>query len=135
MYAKDRQSSASASPSSTPSSSANTSSQTSSSVSSSSSQSGNYKDGTYKGDAAETPYGTVQIAVVINGGKITDVNFLQMPNDFGHTQEVTAMSEPLLKHSTLSSQNSNVDFISGATSTCYGYQESLQAALDQAKLS
>jgi uncharacterized protein with FMN-binding domain len=64
-----------------------------------------YKDGTYTGNVADTPYGPVQIAAVISGGKITDINFLEMPTD---------------------------DFVSGATSTSYGYQESLQAALDKA---
>lgn len=116
-----------------PSSSSGTS-QTSSSGSSSG-QTTSYKDGTYTGNSADTPYGTVQIAVVVSGGKITDVNFLQMPSDLAHSQEVTAFSEPLLKQTTLSAQSANIDFVSGATSTSYGYQQSLQAALDQAKLS
>src|SRR5204863_2489553 len=56
-----------------------------------------YKDGTYTGTTKQTAYGPVQIAVVINGGRITNVSFLQMPNDRGHTQEVTAQSSPILK--------------------------------------
>ncbi|HEX2557015.1 MAG TPA: FMN-binding protein [Nitrososphaera sp.] len=91
----------------------------------------NFKDGTFTGDAADTPYGTVQVAAVISGGKITDIRFLQMPSDQGHSREVTAFSEPLLKDSTLQKQSADIDFISGATSTVYGYQESLQAALDK----
>jgi uncharacterized protein with FMN-binding domain len=114
--------------------SSNNSSDTSSSGTASSA-SGSYKDGTYKGSVAETPYGAVQIAAVISGGKITDIGFLEMPNDQGHSREVTAMAEPLLKQSTLNKQSANIDMVSGATSTYYGYQESLQAALDQAKLS
>jgi len=98
------------------------------------SQSTSYKDGTYTGSSADTPYGSVQIAVVISGGKITDVNFIQMPSDLGHSQEVTAAAEPLLKQTTLSTQSANIDFVSGATSTSYGYQQSLQSALDQARL-
>jgi uncharacterized protein with FMN-binding domain len=92
----------------------------------------NYKDGTYTGGAENTPYGEVQVAVTINSGKIIGVNFLQMPSDRGHSREVTSYSEPLLKHDTLQKQNATIDFISGATSTCYGYQQSLQAALDKA---
>lgn len=91
-----------------------------------------YKNGTFTGTSEDTPYGTVQIAVIVNGNKITDVNFLQMPSDFGHSQEVTAAAEPLLKQVTLQKQSANIDFVSGATSTSYGYQASLQAALDQA---
>jgi uncharacterized protein with FMN-binding domain len=105
------------------------------SFSHSSGSSAHYKDGTYTGDAAETPYGPVKVAVVISGGKISDVNFLKMPDDQPHSREVTMMSEPQLKQNTLDAQGTQIDFVSGATSTCYGYQESLQKALDQAKLS
>jgi uncharacterized protein with FMN-binding domain len=91
-----------------------------------------FKDGTFTGDSEDTFYGTVQIAVVVSGGKITDINFLQMPNDRGHTQEVTAFSAPLLKQETLQIQSSHIDFVSGATSTSEGYQQSLQSALNQA---
>ncbi len=91
-----------------------------------------YKDGTYAGASEDTPYGTVQIAVVISGGKITDVNFLQMPFDQGHSQEVTSVASPLLKQTTLSHQSANIDFVSGATTTSEAYAQSLQAALDHA---
>jgi uncharacterized protein with FMN-binding domain len=91
-----------------------------------------YKDGTYTGALADTVYGPVQISIVISRGKISDVNFLRMPNDLGHTQEVTAMAEPLLKDETLSKQSTHIDFVSGATQTSEGYHQSLQSALDQA---
>lgn len=94
-----------------------------------------YKDGTYTGPTEEISYGPVKIAVVISGGKITDVNFLQMPSDEGHSREVTNMSAPILKQQTISAQSANIDFVSGATDTSLGYQKSLQAALDQAKVS
>jgi len=93
----------------------------------------NYKDGTFTGNAADTPYGTVQIAAVISGGKITDIKFLQMPFEEGHSQEITAYAEPYLKQTAIEKQNpQNLDFVTGATSTSYGFQESLQAALNQA---
>ncbi len=103
--------------------------------SASTSSSGSYKDGTYQGNSADTPYGTVQIAVVVSGGKITDVNFLQMPFEEDRSQQITAQAKPLLKQAAITAQSSNIDFVSGATSTSYGYQESLQAALDKAKSS
>ncbi len=92
------------------------------------------KNGTYEGETASTSYGPVQIAIVVSGGLITDVNFLQMPSDLPHSQEVTSISAPILKQETLYAQNANIDFVSGATSTSFGYEQSLQAALDQAKL-
>ncbi len=94
-----------------------------------------YKDGTYTGDSEYTPYGSVQISVVISGGKITDVNFLQMPNDQRDSEQRTVYSEPLLKQTTLAKQSADIDFVTGATSTSEGYQQSLQSALDEATLS
>jgi uncharacterized protein with FMN-binding domain len=95
-----------------------------------------YKDGTYTGDAADTPYGAVQISAVISGGKITDINFLQMPFEEGHSQEITNYAKPYLKQTAISKQNAkNIEFVTGATSTSYGFQESLQAALNQAATS
>jgi uncharacterized protein with FMN-binding domain len=139
IYAKEHGSagagSAAANPASSSMGESTGSGSTSSSNTTSGSSSRTYKDGTYKGDAAETPYGTVQIAVMVSGGKISDVQFLQMPDDQPHSREVTAMAKPLLKQSTLAKQSSNIDMVSGATSDYYGYQESLQAALDQAKIS
>lgn len=113
--------------------SANTGTPTGSTTGSASSSS-SLKDGTFTGSAADTPYGTVQIAVVISGGKISGVNFLQMPSDQGHSREVTAYAEPLLKQNTLSAQSADIQFVSGATDTSFGYQESLQKALDRAAM-
>jgi uncharacterized protein with FMN-binding domain len=94
------------------------------------------KDGTYTGDAAETPYGTVQVAAIISGGKITDIQFLRMPNEERRSLQITSMAEPMLKESAINRQSaSGLDMVTGATSTSYGYQESLQAALDKAKIS
>ncbi|HEU5004577.1 MAG TPA: FMN-binding protein [Candidatus Saccharimonadales bacterium] len=103
-----------------------------SSISSNTTSTVSYKDGTYTGDSESTPYGQVQIAVVINGGKITNVNFLQMPNDQRESEQRTIYSEPLLKQTAIDKQSANIDFVSGATSTSEGYQQSLQSALDQA---
>lgn len=92
----------------------------------------NYRDGTYSGSAIDTPYGTVQVAAVVASGKITDVKFLQMPFDEGHSREVTAFAEPQLKAMAINTQSAQVDFVSGATDTTMGFEQSLQAALDQA---
>jgi uncharacterized protein with FMN-binding domain len=105
---------------------------TSTGADSSSDNSSTYKDGNYTGSSQSTPYGDVQVAVVISGGKITDVNFLRMPDSEGHSQEVTIGSKPLLEKQTLRNQNSQVDFITGATSTSEAYEQSLQAALNRA---
>jgi uncharacterized protein with FMN-binding domain len=104
----------------------------SSSSSSSQSSSRSFKNGTFTGSAAETPYGTVQIRIVVSGGQISDVKFIQMPNGEDRSRQITAMAESPLKTNTISAQSANIEFVSGATSTSFGYKESLQAALDKA---
>ena len=121
--------------SSSPSQSANMTSATTTNNNSSTSTSGqSYKDGTYTGSAAQTPYGTVQVAAVISGGKITNINFLQMPNDLGNSRAIAAAAEPLLKQTAIQKQSANIDFVSGATSDSNGFEQSLQAALNQAAI-
>jgi uncharacterized protein with FMN-binding domain len=130
VYAKSRPSAAHMSSSAAVESSSTSTQQPA--VSMPNQQSASYKDGTYTGDTENTVYGRVQVAVVVSGGKITNVNFLRMPDDLGHTQEVTAFAEPLLKNETLYKQSAHIDFVSGATQTSQGYQQSLQSALDMA---
>jgi uncharacterized protein with FMN-binding domain len=92
-----------------------------------------YMDGTYTGNAADTPYGPVQIAAVISNGRISDITFLKMPDGEKHSQEITGYSSPYLRQTAIDKQAAkNIEFVSGATATSYGFQESLQAALNQA---
>lgn len=91
-----------------------------------------YADGNYNGTTIDSAYGPVQIEAIVSGGRITDIKFLQMPSDLGHSREVTQIAGPMLKSATLSAQSANIDFVSGATSTSGAYQQSLQSALDQA---
>ena len=98
-----------------------------------SSYAGPWKDGTYTGQANDNQYGTVQVAAVISGGKITGVNFLQMPSDRAHSAELSSYSQPQLLQETITAQNAQVNGVSGATLTSDSYMQSLQSALNQAK--
>jgi uncharacterized protein with FMN-binding domain len=89
---------------------------------------------TYDGSAAQTRYGTVQVAVTVASGKITNVAFLQLTSNDGRSADINSQAGPLLLQETLSAQSSNIDTISGATFTSEGYLQSLQSALDQAGL-
>jgi uncharacterized protein with FMN-binding domain len=89
--------------------------------------------GQYTGSAVQTPFGTVQVQVTMQNGKITDVQALQLPTGRGHTQQVSAYAGPQLRSEVLQAQSAQVDTISGATYTSQGYIQSLQSALDQAK--
>ncbi|MGD0862196.1 MAG: FMN-binding protein [Candidatus Limnocylindrales bacterium] len=88
--------------------------------------------GQLTGSAVQTPYGTVQVQVTLQNGKITDVQALQMPGDFFRSQQISQYAAPQLRSEVLSAQSAQVNTISGATYTSMGYLQSLQSALDQA---
>lgn len=88
--------------------------------------------GQLTGNPIQIPFGTVQVQVTMQNGTITDVRTLQLPNDRGHSAEVSAYAGPQLRSEALAAQSAQIDTISGATYTSYGYQQSLQSALDQA---
>jgi uncharacterized protein with FMN-binding domain len=93
---------------------------------------GSGKSGSYTGQSVQTPFGTVQVRVTIQNGKITDVQALQLPTGRGHTQEISAYAGPQLRNEALQAQSAQIDTISGATYTSEGYIQSLQSALSQA---
>lgn len=92
-----------------------------------------YKDGTYTGDTADAFYGNIQVQVVVSGGKISDVAFLQYPNDRGESVQINSQAMPLLKQEAIQAQSTQVDGVSGATDTSQAFIQSLSSALDRAK--
>jgi len=84
------------------------------------------------GPVIDTRYGPVQVEVLLAGNRINDVRVLQYPNEARRSQEINAQALPLLHEEALSAQSANIDTISGATYTTFGYEQSLQAALEQA---
>jgi uncharacterized protein with FMN-binding domain len=91
-----------------------------------------YKDGQYTGQDVFTQFGDVQVRVTISGGKITDVQPLQMPFDRPRSEEITQFVTPQLHDEVLQAQSAQIDILSGATYTSEAYSQSVQAALDQA---
>ncbi|VXB18579.1 FMN-binding protein [Microbacterium sp. 8M] len=91
------------------------------------------KDGTFTGQAADTRYGAVQVAITVSGGRITDVTVPQYPNTERRDEEINAQALPILIDETKSAQSAQIDMVSGATFTSDGYTQSLQSAIDQAK--
>jgi uncharacterized protein with FMN-binding domain len=90
------------------------------------------KDGTYTGDAADAVYGNIQVQAVIQGGKLTDVIFLQSPNDRSASREINSQATPMLKQEAISAQSAQVDGVSGATDSSQAFVQSLGSALKQA---
>lgn len=91
-----------------------------------------YKDGTYTGTMVENAYGPVQVQAVVSGGKITAINFLQMPSDRENSQQIAAEAEPILRQEAIEAQSANIDTVSGATQDAEAFAQSLQSALSQA---
>ena len=87
---------------------------------------------TATGDAVGTQYGNVQLKVTVKGGRITNIEALQLPSNDPKSQQIGAYAEPLLTQSALSRQDGTVDAVSGATYTSNGYAAALQSALDKA---
>ena len=83
------------------------------------------------GDVIGTQFGDVQVRLVESGGKIVDVQALQLPNDRRRSREISQFAEPRLLSEALQAQSAQIDTVSGATYTSEGYRESLQSALDR----
>jgi uncharacterized protein with FMN-binding domain len=91
------------------------------------------KDGTFTGASADTPFGSVQVAVTVSGGKITAVKALKLTDQGGRSVQISNYAAPILRQEVLASQSANVNNVNGATYTTDGYLTSVQSALDQAK--
>jgi len=92
-----------------------------------------YKDGSYTGSVVDAFYGNIQVRAVIQGGKLTDVQFLQYPNDQPNSVQISNDSMPVLKQEAIQAQNAKVDTVTGATDTSQAFVQSLGAALVSAK--
>ncbi|MEO6761155.1 MAG: FMN-binding protein [Candidatus Saccharimonadales bacterium] len=95
---------------------------------------GTLKNGNYTGNVVDAYYGNVQVAAVISGGKLTDIEFLQTPNGEQESIFINQQAKPRLKQEAIKSQSPNVNTISGATFTTQAFKESLTSALSQANV-
>ncbi|MCW5951499.1 MAG: FMN-binding protein [Propionibacteriaceae bacterium] len=90
--------------------------------------------GTYLGDAVETRWGTVQVQITVENGKIVSSGAIQYPNENHEDQKINSYAIPQLNAEVVEAQSARIDAISGATVTSAGYTTSLQSAIDQANL-
>lgn len=109
--------------------------QTQSSNSSSNSvpMTGTYKNGVYTGSVQDAFYGNIQVQAVISGGKITNVVFLQYPNDNRTSQYINNQADPMLTQEAIQAQSAQINGVSGASASSQAFQASLADALSQAK--
>jgi uncharacterized protein with FMN-binding domain len=87
-------------------------------------------DGIYKGSAVKNPYGTIQVSIKVENGKITAADATYPTTADSATINPPAIAT--LKQETLQAQSAEVDAVSGATFTSESYVKSLQAAIDEA---
>ena len=90
--------------------------------------------GTYTGDAVATRWGTVQVQIVVQNGKIVSADAVDYPNENPRDQQINAYAIPQLNAEVVAAQSGSIDAVSGATVTSDGYITSLQSAIDQAHL-
>ncbi len=92
-----------------------------------------YKDGSYTGSVADAQWGYIQVKAIIQSGKITDVQFLQHPNERNRSVMINDYADPQLTSEAVQAQSANVDIVTGATDTSEAFIQSLSDALSQAK--
>jgi len=86
----------------------------------------------FTGDAVSMRYGIVQVKITVQNGKITDAQALQAPT--GSNDRYTQMAVPRLREQTITAQSANIQGVSGASFTSYGWYKSLVSAIAKAGL-
>ena len=88
--------------------------------------------GSFTGAVSVTRYGNVQVKITVENGKITDAQAVQVPS--GSSDRYTQMSVPVLRERTIAAQSANIQAVSGASFTSYGWYTSLASAIAKAGL-
>ena len=91
-----------------------------------------YKDGTYTGVVTKTNKGDFQVSVVVQGGKISNINVLLQPDE-EFSQSINKTALPKYVEEAIEAQSSDIALVSGASETFEGFKGSLQDALNKAK--
>lgn len=86
----------------------------------------------YKGTAITYKYGTLQVAIRVQGGKIIDAWAVSYPT--GESLPYSQMAIPILRTQTLQAQSAKISGASGATLTSESWMTSLGSALTKAGL-
>jgi len=87
---------------------------------------------TFTGDAVTMRYGIVQVKITVQGGKIIDAQAVQAPT--GSNDRYTQKAVPVLREQTIAAQSANIQGVSGASFTSYGWYTSLASAIAKAGL-
>jgi hypothetical protein len=87
---------------------------------------------TATGPAVNYNYGVLSVTVTVSGTRITKVGIASL-DDGGNprSQFIDQQSIPILEQQALQAQSANIQGVSGASYTSAGFDQSLQAALQQ----
>ena len=89
-------------------------------------------DGSFTGDPISIRYGTVQVKITVQGGKIVDAQAVKAPT--GSNDRYTQMAVPQLREQTIAAQSAKIQGVSSASFTSYGWYKSLVSAIAKAGL-
>jgi uncharacterized protein with FMN-binding domain len=95
--------------------------------------SAHYKDGSYTGSVADAQWGYIQVKAIIQNSKITDVQFLQYPNERSRSIYINQYADPQLTTEAIQAQSAQVDIVTGATDSSMAFMQSLSDALSHAQ--
>ena len=93
---------------------------------------GTFKDGSYRGPAANAYYGEVQVQADVRNGQLVNVKILKYPNDRRTSRYINSQALPMLQQEAIQAQSGKIDYVSGATLSSGAFVQSLTAALNQA---
>ncbi|WBB67104.1 FMN-binding protein [Micromonospora sp. WMMD812] len=90
---------------------------------------------TVSGPVVSNEYGNVQVQITVSGTRITKAVALELPDGGQSTQRSDRVDAAYSGTSgqVVQRQGADLDTVSGATATSSAYQQSLQAAIDQAR--
>lgn len=94
---------------------------------------GTYKDGSYTGSRVDAFYGFIQVRATVQDGRLSNIEFLEYPNDNPTSIMINQQAMPILTTEAISKQNAQVDIVSGASDSAIAFQKSLADALNQAR--
>lgn len=90
--------------------------------------------GSFAGDVVQTEFGPVQVEITVTDGAVTDAVATQYPTQDRKSVQINSYAVPTLESETISAQSASLHLVSGATYTSNAYIQSLQSALDEARL-
>jgi uncharacterized protein with FMN-binding domain len=87
---------------------------------------------TVTGPQVNYSWGVLSVSVTVSGTKLTKVGIASL-DDGGNprSQSIDQQSIPLLEQQAMAAQSANIQGVSGASYTSAGFEQSLQAALQQ----